>query len=322
MIRGDDEMARQSGVRSGPARDKKPSDRPRLGLCCLFVDEPDVRFRTATARILGKLSVEVRRTRLLDLAHENFTALLGAIRACVRLRIRAFRVMSGLLPLSTHPDFLYGLGDLRQETLALVGMAADLAREHSIRLSFHPDQFVLLGSPREDVTTAALRDLEQHAELAEALGADAITIHGGGAYGDKPAALGRVARTLDRLSARARTRLTVENDDKVFHVCDLLPLCRSSGLPLTYDVHHHRCLPDGLSVGEATRLARATWDREPLFHVSSPKEGWGASQPWRHADYIRRTDFPDEWLGLPLTVDVEAKAKERAVLQLERELIP
>ncbi|MHB1561554.1 MAG: UV DNA damage repair endonuclease UvsE [Isosphaeraceae bacterium] len=315
-------MARRSGVQSGSGRDEKPSDRPRLGLCCLLLDEPDVRFRAATARGLGKLSADVRRTRLLDLSYENFTALVAAIRACGRLGIRAFRVMSGLLPLSTHPDYLYGLSDLRPETLDLVGEASNLAREQSIRLSFHPDQFVLLGSPREDVTTAALRDLEQHAELAEALGADAITIHGGGAYGDKPGALGRVARTLDRLSVRARTRLTIENDDKVFHVCDLLPLCRSSGLPLTYDVHHHRCLPDGLSVAEATRLALATWNREPLFHVSSPKEGWGASQPWRHADYIRRTDFPDEWLGLQLTVDVEAKAKERAVLQLERELRP
>ncbi len=314
-------MARRSGEQSGPVRDEKPSDRPRLGLCCLFVDEPDIQFRTATARVLGKLSNDARRTRLLDLAHENFTALLAAIRACGRLGIRAFRVMSGLLPLSTHLDFLYNLGDLRPETLDLVAEAANLAREQSIRLSFHPDQFVLLGSPREEVTAAALRDLEQHAELAEALGADAITIHGGGSYGDKPAALERVVRTLDRLSARARTRLTIENDDKVFHVCDLLPLCRSSGLPLTYDVHHHRCLPDGLSVAEATRLALATWNREPLFHVSSPKEGWSSNQPWRHADYVRRPDFPDEWLGLRLTVDVEAKAKERAVLQLERELV-
>lgn len=314
-------MTRRSVQQSGPALGERLSDRPRLGLCCVFVDEPDVRFRTATARVLDKLSGEERRTRLLGIVHENFNALVAAIQACVRLGIRAFRVISGLLPLSTHPAYLYGLGNLPPETLALLGKAADLARQHSIRLSFHPDQFVLLGSPREDVTMAALRDLEQHAELAEALGADAITIHGGGSYGDKPAALERVARTLDRLSARARTRLTVENDDKVFRVCDLLPLCRSSGLPLTYDVHHHRCLPDGLSVAEATRLALATWNREPLFHVSSPKEGWDSSQPWRHADYVRRPDFPDEWLGLQLTVDVEAKAKERAVLELERELV-
>ncbi len=314
-------MTRRSGRQSGSGPGERPSDRPRLGLCCLFVNEPDIRFRTTTTRALGKFSGDGRRARLLGIARENFTALVAAIQACGRLGIRAFRVMSGLLPLSTHPDYLYGLGDLPPETLALVDSAADLARHHSIRLSFHPDQFVLLGSPREDVTTAALRDLEQHAELAEALGGDVITIHGGGSYGDKPAALERVARTLDRLSARARTRLTVENDDKVFHVCDLLPLCRSSGLPLTYDVHHHRCLPDGLSVVEATRLALATWSREPLFHVSSPREGWGSRQPWRHADYVRRPDFPDEWLGLQLTVDVEAKAKERAVLQLERELV-
>lgn len=121
---------------------------PRLGLCCLFLEEPGVRFRTATARVMGKWSPEVRREKLLDITHANFDALVAAIRACGRLGISAFRVMSGLLPLATHPDYLYGLDDVRPATLDLVAEAARLARDASIRLSFHPDQFVLLGSPR------------------------------------------------------------------------------------------------------------------------------------------------------------------------------
>ena len=65
-------------------------------------------------------------------------------------------------------------------------------------------------------------------------------------------------------------------------------------MPLTYDVHHHRCNPDGLSVAEATELAAATWDREPLFHVSSPRDGWAAANPRPHADRIDAADFPPE----------------------------
>lgn len=91
-------------------------------------------------------------------------------------------------------------------------------------------------------------------------------------------------------------------------------------MPLTYDVHHHRCLPDGLDVAEATELALSTWRREPLFHISSPRDGWTSKQPSRHADYVCREDFPDEWRHRRLTVDVEAKAKERAVLQLQEAL--
>jgi UV DNA damage endonuclease len=111
--------------------------------------------------------------------------------------------------------------------------------------------------------------------------------------------------------------LTVENDDKTFTPADLLPLCRSEGVPLVYDVHHHRCCPDGLTVEQATEAARKTWNREPLFHISSPLAGWHAPKPQRHHDYIDAGDFPAAWLGWPLTVEVEAKAKELAVARLQ-----
>ena len=68
---------------------------------------------------------------------------------------------------------------------------------------------------------------------------------------------------------------------------------------------------------EASKRAYATWNREPLFHISSPKEGWDGPKPLRHHDYIDPNDFPVFWKNmLPLTVEIEAKAKECAVKQL------
>lgn len=72
----------------------------RLGLCCQFQDEPNVRFRTTTARAIRSLPSDVRRQKLLDVCHANFIALREAVRACERLGIAAFRVMSGLMPFS------------------------------------------------------------------------------------------------------------------------------------------------------------------------------------------------------------------------------
>jgi UV DNA damage endonuclease len=114
--------------------------------------------------------------------------------------------------------------------------------------------------------------------------------------------------------------LTVENDDVTYTPSDLLPTCRAEGIPLVYDVHHHRCNPDDLSVEEATTEALATWHREPLFHISSPLEGWKGPKPRRHHDFISMRDFPQCWNGLTITVEVEAKAKEVAVLKLMKQL--
>jgi UV DNA damage repair endonuclease len=95
---------------------------------------------------------------------------------------------------------------------------------------------------------------------------------------------------------------------------------RPLGLPLVYDVHHHRCHGDDLDVEAATSLALETWDREPLFHVSSPRDGWRADNPRSHSDYIDVRDFPTIWDGMDITVEVEAKAKELAVLKLKKAL--
>ncbi|CAN5147411.1 hypothetical protein BH09GEM1_BH09GEM1_22200 [soil metagenome] len=120
-------------------------------------------------------------------------------------------------------------------------------------------------------------------------------------------------------SDAARTRLTLENDDRRFTPASLLPLCGWLAVPLVYDVHHHRCNPDQFDIAE--ELAVATWrGRQPHFHISSPRAGWDGGDTRPHADYVTPDDFPEAWRGRRLTIDVEAKAKERAVLALRNAL--
>src|SRR5690606_27771888 len=73
----------------------------RLGLCCLFVDEP-IRFRTTTATACLKLAPAVREAKLAELCRANAVALLAAVECCSRLGIGALRVNSQILPLKTH----------------------------------------------------------------------------------------------------------------------------------------------------------------------------------------------------------------------------
>ncbi|HEX5962157.1 MAG TPA: UV DNA damage repair endonuclease UvsE [Gemmatimonadales bacterium] len=292
----------------------------RWGLCCQFLDSP-ITFRTATHGYAGGLEPETRRGYLAEIAAHNADALAAAIERCHEIGIGAFRINSQVLPLATHPITGYNLEQL-DPSGAIAGAfewAGALARAYDVRLSLHPDQFVVLNSERELVVRSAVQELELQARIAELVGADVIVLHGGGAAGGVQAAVERLERGLELLSPRVRERLAFENDDRCFTPRTLLPLCQRSGVPLVYDVHHHRCLPDGLSEVEATELSFASWgDREPYAHLSSPKGGWEAPNVRAHADYIDPNDFPVIWRDRTLTIDVEAKAKERAVLAIKQ----
>jgi UV DNA damage endonuclease len=294
----------------------------RWGLCCLVLDAP-IRFRAATHAYVARLDPSAGRAYLEDAALHNVRALRDAIEYCRALGIGAFRITSGLLPLATHPQSGFTLDSLGRaaEVRRLLAEARDAARAGGIRLSFHPDQFVVLNSARPDVVESALGEIEWQATLAELLDADVICLHGGSVAGGVDAAAERLLRGIDRLSPRARSRLALENDDRCWPAIELLPVCLAADIPLVLDAHHHRVLDGGLSLEDATAWALATWGtREPYFHLSSPREGWGARNPRPHADYIDPEDLPAAWLSLDgaLTVDVEAKAKERAVLAVSR----
>ncbi len=293
----------------------------RLGLCCQFAREP-IKFRATTVTAMLRLPGPARLARLADLCRANAEALLASLEYCASHGIGAFRINSQILPVRTHPAAGYEPDDLPggADIIARFRECGRFARSHGLRLSFHPDQFVVLNSPSPQTLAHSLAELNYQAEVAEWVGADTINVHGGGAYGDKAAALAALRRNIERLPAPVRSRLTLENDDKVYTPSDLLPVCADTGVPLVYDVHHHRCLPDGRGVAEITGRARSTWQAEPLFHISSPLAGWGGPKPERHHDYIDAADFPPEWLGWPLTVEVEAKAKELAVAKLIADL--
>jgi UV DNA damage endonuclease len=295
----------------------------RWGLCCQFLDAP-IRFRTATHRYVATLDPADRREYLRAIARANARALLDAIERCVELGIGAFRINSQILPLTTHPVTGYRLSDIDDDgsIVAAFSTAGERASAAGIRLSFHPDQFVVLNSEQERVVSSSLAEMEAQVAIAAVVGADVLTLHGGGMAGGVAAALVRLERGIERLDAASRARIALENDERCFTPEVLLAFCERLGVPFVYDVHHHRCLPDTLDAETASGRAAATWNgREPYFHLSSPRDGWdGPCRP--HADFVDPRDFPDAWRSMDLNVDVEAKAKERAVLALRDAIAP
>ncbi|NLF93164.1 MAG: UV DNA damage repair endonuclease UvsE [Oligosphaeraceae bacterium] len=294
------------------------------GLCCCFAAEP-IAFRRSTAAAMAKYSRPEQLQRLSRLVLANAGSLLLALQTCVRLRIGAFRINSELFPLATHPQAGYDLSEL-PDAAAIISALEQVhtySAGQNIRLSFHPDQFVVLNSPRPEVVDSSLTELLHQNAMARYCGAAEINLHGGGAYGDKTAALQRLRQRLEGLPGDVRARLTLENDDHTFTVADLEPLCLDLQVPLVYDVHHHRVNPDGLSIAQATALAMRTWEGRgcsPHLHLSSPAQPWAMPGNHRpHADYIDPEDIPECWQGLAAVIDVEAKAKELAILRLRQD---
>ena len=199
--------------------------------------------------------------RLAEAIGANLSALEAVVRYCGANGIRLFRIGSDVIPFGSSPanrlDWAHAFG----ERLAAIG---ELAAENRVRLSMHPGQYTVLNSPDDDVVRRAVADLAYHAAFLDALGTGAeakVVLHVGGAYGDKKTALRRFVARCRELDAGVRRRLVVENDDRLFTAEDALAASGACGIPMVFDVLHHRLNHDPGGRGELELLdaAARTW---------------------------------------------------------------
>jgi UV DNA damage endonuclease len=256
-----------------------------------------------------------------QLALQNAQDLVKVIEWNAKNNIKFFRVSSNLFPwgnklnVEQFPDFA--------EIRSTLERAGKIALETNQRITSHPGQYNLLASPKEEVITTTVRDLELHALTFDLMGLSStpynkINIHMGAAYGDKTSAAKTWISNLKHLSKSCLDRLTVENDDKgtMFSVKDLHDMVyQETGIPIVFDYHHHKFCTGGLTEQEALELAISTWgDIVPVVHYSESKalhENINV-KPQAHSDYV---DGPINNYGHNIDVMIEAKAKELAVLK-------
>jgi UV DNA damage endonuclease len=259
-------------------------------------------------------------------------------------RIRMYRMSSNLAPYETHPDLpqFHGQVERCADRLAAIGARA---RADGLRLSMHPGQYTVLNSEDPHVRALAAAELGWQARLMDAMGLGpeaVIVLHVGSGAPDHARAIERFRVAASALPEAARARLVIENDDRVFPLGEVAPLARELGIPVVWDVHHHRCLdPDGIPEPEALAIALATWPEgvRPKVHYSSPRtaveevtrrEGRRVVRsarlppPRAHADLVDPFDFRrflDETIaGREVDVMLEAKAKDLALLRLREQL--
>jgi UV DNA damage endonuclease len=300
----------------------------RLGYCCINLSLKD-RGVTINRGMTQKTWKQRGLPWAAELAEKNLTDLLTILEWNREHDIPIYRMSSDIFPWMSE----YELEQLPNfsRLAPLMAQVGAFVESHGMRLSFHPGQFDVLASPNPEVVRKTVWDLDQHARIMDLMGLpksydSAINIHVGGTYGDKESALDRFCLNFERLSDSTKARLVVENDDKAsqFSVKDLYHGVHSRvGCPITFDHLHHRLCTGGLDAYSAATLAASTWQgHTPLQHFSSPKSLHEDSKvvDRSHADYVH--DFIPHH-GLAPDVEIEAKAKDLAVLQyrVDRQLL-
>ena len=265
--------------------------------------------------------------RLASYSDERVVAAVAAHLACLRRMLEwnvaqgllFFRIGSSIVPFGSHSVNTFSW---RSHFAAEFRAIGDYIKAHHLRVSFHPDQFVVLNSPSPDIVRRSIEELEYQGAMLDLMGLDStakLQIHVGGLYGDRELAISRFAQVYATLPAALRARLVVENDDRLFSLRDCLQLHQLTGVPILFDNFHHECLNHGEPMPEALRLAATTWhptrDGVPMMDYSS--QALGERKGKHTTDLVDEqfAAFLDNLQGLDFDIMLEIKNKEASALR-------
>lgn len=235
--------------------------------------------------------------------------------------ITLFRISSEMFPWASEYEF-EDLPDI-EEIAILLKAAGDYAKITNHRLSFHPGQFNCLASEKDHVIKNCIKDLEIHSKIFDMMNMpkshmSKINIHlGSTCNGDLKKAANNFCFNFDKLSDNAKSRLTVENDDKsaMFSAKFLYEnVYKQIGTPIVFDAHHFELGPQDSSYEEAYTMSHETWgNTRPTFHYSNSKKTYEDNSCrvyTAHSDYYYKP-----FVAVLDDVDVmlEAKMKEKAL---------
>ena len=256
--------------------------------------------------------------RLVQKVENNLNCLSKILHYNVSKGFYFFRISSDLVPFASHPVCTFDWAGHFREKLRKVG---EFIKEHSIRISMHPDQFVIINALKEDVVERSVRELEYHRTVLDKMGLDSIAkiqIHLGGVYGDKNSAIARFIERYNSLSESLKSRLVIENDDRSYSLEDCLSAHEKIGIPVIFDAFHHQCLNNGEALRQSLELSASTWkesDGIPMVDYSSQQNG---QRPGSHAKTLNKElfkKFVHETRGLDFDLMLEIKDKETSALK-------
>lgn len=298
----------------------------QLGLCCLNTElramkPPVFASRKMIIRTVEEQGIDVLKEKI----KQNLRDVLTMMDWNEENGIKVFRLSSELFPHKSNPKVVDYNFDFALDLLREIG---EKSKKYNQRLTFHPGQYNVVGTPTEKSFQQTICDLKYHADVLDlmGLGDDSVmVVHGGGIYGDKELTIKRWCENYMRLPENVRRRLVLENCEKCFSIEDCLAVSREINIPVVFDTHHYECY---CFMHPAERYKPAseyipeileTWKRrekKPKFHVSEQGNG----RCGHHSDYIETIpeyllEIPERY-GIEIDIMIEAKMKEKAIMKL------
>lgn len=221
---------------------------------------------------------DVVEEKIMDVAKRNILNTHALVKKVATLdpQLRMLRLTSDMLSFYTmdeYKDFWHST-DVQNSLARWFAPIGETARANDVRLSFHPDQFVVLASDREEVVNKSIEEFEYHCDMARWMGYGQkfqdmkINVHISGRKGPQG-----IRDVYNRLSPEARNTLTLENEEYTHGLSDCLSL--SDLVPTVMDIHHN-WVREGNYISHNDDLVKqviASWRGiRPTLHYSVSRE--------------------------------------------------
>ena len=256
--------------------------------------------------------------KLDEIIISNLMALNEIIDYNIKNNIHFYRISSKLIPLATKDDVNF---DYIYKYKKYYNKIGKKIRDSKMRVDFHPDQYCILNSVKEDVVYNSIKILEYHYKLLDALGINdkVLILHVGSSTFGKDNSIKRFINSYNKLPLSLKKCIAIENDDKVFNVSDVIKISNNTGIPIVLDYHHHMCNKSNIDINA---IFDSWGDKVPKVHFSSPR---GKKDFRSHNDYINGDNFICfiEFLkkyDRDVDIMLEAKCKDDSLFRLVRYL--
>jgi UV DNA damage endonuclease len=272
---------------------------------------------------IGKITISTFRLssyseeKLIKAVSYNLEVLKEILNYNIQHNLLFFRISSEIIPFASHPVCKFDWENYFKKDLFSIGQ---FVKENKIRISMHPDQFVILNSPNREVVKNAIREINYQAAFLNAMELDysaKIQIHVGGTYNDKISSSDRFIKNYNTLlSDAARSRLVIENDEYRFSLKDCLRIHDKTNVPVLLDVFHHECMNDGCSIHDAIMSADNTWDKNRddvmMMDYSSQEPNFRKGKHASTLDEMKFKNFIFSTIDCTYDLMLEIKDKEKS----------